>query len=106
MTQKEICLTPQRVVPGARLARAAKRADGNLLLTAGTELDRDHLAQLVERGIEFVYIEAHDTRDEATISADVAAATERVDRLFLGSGSESRTALHKAIARYRRQGAE
>lgn len=99
-------MTPQRIVPGARLSRVAKRADGNPLLAAGTELDRDHLAQLIERGIEFVYIEVNDTRDEAAIAHDVAAAAARVDHLFLGAGSESRTALHKAIARYRREGAE
>jgi hypothetical protein len=106
MSQKEVCLTPQRIVPGSKLARAAKRADGNLLLTAGTELDRDQLAQLFERGIEFVYVEANDTRDEAAIARDVAAAAERVDHIFRGSGSDSRTELHKTVARYRRKGAE
>ena len=106
MTQKEVCLTPQRIVPGSRLARAAKRADGNLLLTAGTELDRDQLAQLFERGIEFVYVEANDSRDEAAIARDVAAADERVNHIFRGPGSEARQSLHKAVALYRRQGAE
>ena len=106
MTQKEVCLTPQRIVPGSRLARAAKRADGNLLLTAGTELDRDQLAQLFERGIEFVYIEANDSRDEAAIARDVAAAEARVNHIFRGTGSEAREALHKAVARYRHKGAE
>ncbi len=106
MTQKEVCLTPQRIVPGSRLARAAKRADGNLLLTAGTELDRDQLAQLFERGIEFVYIDANDSRDEAAIARDIAAAEERVNHIFRGPGSESREALHKAVALYRHKGAE
>lgn len=105
MTRKTICLTPLRVVPGSRLARSVVRHDGRLLVAAGVELDRDLLAQLFERGIEFVYVETDDTRDPETIEHDVAVVRDRVDLLFRGPASEARDALRAAITTYRCEGA-
>ncbi len=102
MTTRAVCLTPIRVTPGVRLARPVLRADGNVLLAAGTELDRDQLAQLWERGIEYVYIETSDERDEAAKARDLAAAEARVATLFRGTSSESRDSLRAAILAYRR----
>lgn len=106
MTQKSICLTPLRVVPGARLARPALRPDGKLLLAAGTVLDREQLAQLFQRGVEYLHVEFEDSRDGEAIARDIAATEARIAHLFRGAGGEAREELRAAVAAYRRQGVE
>lgn len=106
MTTKAVCLTPLRVTPGARLARPVLRADGNMLLAAGSELDSDQLANLWERGIEFVYIEVEDARDDATREHDLAAVESRMRQLFHGPSNAARDELQAAVLAYRRQGVE
>lgn len=103
MSIKAACLTPERVAPGARLARAVTRADGHILLAPGTELDHERIAQLWERGIEFVYVEVEDRRDDAARAADLSAAEGRVAELFRGPAGEAREALRHAVLAHRRQ---
>lgn len=106
MTTKAICLTPLRVTPGARLARPVLRTDGNMLLAAGSVLDSDQLANLWERGIEFVHIEVEDERDDETRARDLAVVVARVNQLFRGPGNTARSELHAAVLAYRSQEAE
>lgn len=106
MTTKAVCLTPLRVTPGACLARPVLRTDGNMLLAAGSELDSDQLANLWERGIEFVHIEVKDERDDEARARDLAAVEARVNQLFRGPGNTVRDELHATILSYRRQEAE
>ena len=106
MTTKAVCLTPLRVTPGARLARPVLRTDGNMLLAAGSELDSDQLANLWERGIEFVYIEVADTRDDETRAHDLAAVGARVKQLFRGPSNAARDELQAVVLAYRREGVE
>lgn len=103
MSTKAVCLTPERVTPGSRLARAVARADGHVLLAQGTELDREQLAHLWERGVEYVYIEVDDPRDGAARAADLEAADARVAELFRGPGGEARDALRRAVLAHRQR---
>lgn len=102
MSTKTVCLTPLRVKAGATLARAVQRADGKLLLPAGSELDADQLNHLNQRGIEFVYVEVDDERDEASIARDIATAEAHVNHLFRGETSEAREELKATMLAYRR----
>ena len=99
-----VCLPPQRLAVGMHLARPALRADGGVLLPAGTELDESELARLAQRGVECVFVECVDPRDDATIAAEREAMTRRVDHLFRTEGvtdSEARQQLRAAIAGWR-----
>lgn len=102
MADRSVCVSTQELRPGARLAQAVRRADGGLLLAAGTEIDIDQLRQLVQRGIESVYVQREETRDAAQIERDVAAAEQRVADLFRGPSSPARDELAVVIADYRR----
>lgn len=105
MADRVVCVSTLRLKPGARLAQAVRRADGGLLLAAGTEIDLDQLRQLVQRGIETVYVSQEETRDAAQIERDVAAAAQRVAKLFRGESSPARDELAAAVADYRRRAA-
>lgn len=105
MADRTVCVATLGLKPGAKLAQAVRRADGGLLLPAGTEIDVDHLRQLIQRGIECVHVVQEETRDAAQIERDVAAAVERVTHLFRGESSESRKELAAVVADYRRRAA-
>lgn len=105
MADRTVCVSTLALKPGARLAQAVRRADGGLLLAAGTELDLDNLRQLLQRGIECVHVLQHETRDAAQIERDVAAAGERVAHLFRGESGDARRELAAAVADYRRRAA-
>ena len=105
MAERTVCVSTLGLKPGARLAQAVRRADGGMLLPAGTELDIDNLRQLVQRGIECVHVLQQETRDAGQIERDVAAAAERVAHLFRGQSSPARDDLAAAIADYRRRAA-
>ena len=105
MADRTVCVATLGLKPGAKLAQAVRRADGGLLLPAGTEIDVDHLRQLIQRGIECVHVLQEETRDAAQIEHDVAAAVERVTHLFRGESSESRKELAAVVADYRRRAA-
>jgi len=102
LAERTVCVSTLGIKPGARLAQAVRRPDGGLLLAAGTEIDVDHLQQLIQRGIECVHVLQEETRDAAQIERDVAAATARVAHLFRGNSSAARDELAATIADYRR----
>ena len=103
MAERSVCISTLGLKPGAHLAQAVRRADGALLLPAGTELDVDQLRQLIQRGIEFVHIVKEETRDAAQIERDIVAAEARVAHLFRGGGSAAHGALAAVIFDYRRR---
>lgn len=105
MAERTVCISTLGIKPGARLAQAVRRPDGGLLLAAETELDIDQIRQLVQRGIEHVYVLQEETRDAAQIERDVAAAAERVAHLFRGRSSDARNELAAVVADYRRRAA-
>ncbi|MEI8163499.1 MAG: hypothetical protein WCI19_10220 [Betaproteobacteria bacterium] len=105
MADRSVCVSTLSLKPGARLAQAVRRADGGLLLAAGTELDIDHLRQLVQRGIECVHVLQQETRDAEQIGRDVAAAAARVAHLFRGESGAARDELAAVVADYRRRAA-
>jgi hypothetical protein len=103
MTERTVCRSPLLISPGMRLARPVLRADGEVLLAIGTELDREQLQQLLKRHVDFVYVQQEETRDAGAIEEEAAAATARVERIFRGPGSESREELRAAVMTYRRE---
>ena len=105
MVERTVCISTLSIKPGARLAQAVRRADGVLLLPAGTEVGVDQLRQLVQRGVECVHVLQEETRDAAQIEHDVAAATARVAKLFRGKSGAARDELAAAVTDYRRQAA-
>jgi hypothetical protein len=105
MAERVVCVATLALEPGARLAQDVRRADGGVLLAAGTELDVDQLLRLIQRGIDCVHVLREDTRDAAQIERDLAAAAARVAHLFRGPGSAARNELARAIAEYRRRAA-
>ncbi|MCE9570986.1 MAG: hypothetical protein K8R10_13470 [Rhodocyclales bacterium] len=105
MADRTVCVATLGLKPGARLAQAVRRADGGLLLAAGTELDIDNLRQMIQRGIECVHVLQQETRSAEQIAHDVAAVEARVARLFRGASSEARDELAAAVTDYRRRAA-
>jgi hypothetical protein len=103
MTQRAISLTPMRVTPGARLARDVLRGDGQVLLAAGAELDREAIAHLFERGVELVWITVDDPRDEATRTAQWQVTEEHLRLVFRGPSNSVRDELRDALIAHRRQ---
>lgn len=102
MADRTVCVSTLGVQPGARLAQAVRRPDGALLLAEGTEIDVDQLRQMIQRGIESVYVLQEETRDAAQIERDIAAAEARVARLFRGKSNAARDELAAVVADYRR----
>ena len=105
MADRTVCVSTLGLKPGARLAQAVRRADGGLLLAAGTELDIDNLRQLLQRGIECVHVLQHETRSAEQIEHDVTAAESRVAHLFRGASGAARGELAAAVTDYRRRAA-
>lgn len=103
MVDRTVCVSTLAVTPPARLARAVRRADGAVLLPEGTDLDVDQLRQLIQRGIEAVYLLQEETRDAAQIERDVAQAEARVVNKFRGQSNAARDELAAAILDYRRR---
>ncbi len=103
MADRTVCISTLGLKPGARLAQAVRRADGGLLLSAGTEVDVDQVRQLIQRGIACVHVLQEETRDAAQIQRDMAAAVERVALLFRGKSSDARDELAAVITDYRRR---
>jgi hypothetical protein len=101
VVDRTVCISTLSVQPGARLEQAVRRADGALLLPAGTEIDVYQLRQLIQRGIEYVYVLQEETRDAAQIERDIQAAETRVAYLFRGGGSTAHGELGAAIIDYR-----
>lgn len=81
------------------------RADGVLILPAGSEIDVDQLQRLIQRDIEYVYVLQAETRTAEDIARDIAVEAARVAHLFRGTGSDSRLALGTTITDYRKQAA-
>jgi hypothetical protein len=105
LADRTVCVSTLGLKPGARLAQAVRRADGGLLLAAGTELDIDNLRQLLQRGIECVHVLQQETRNAEQIAHDVAVAEGRVAHLFRGASGEARDELAAAVTDYRRRAA-
>lgn len=101
--ERDVCVPTLSLSPGTRLAQPVRRADGIVLMSAGSEIDADQLRRLIQRHVEFVHIMQKETRDPAQIEQDVANAAARVAHLFRGDGSAARTGLRAAIIAYRRQ---
>lgn len=102
VSDRTVCVSTLGLKPGARLAQSVRRADGVVLLPAGAEVEIEQLRQLIQRGIDCVYVIQEDTRDAAQIERDVAQAEARVATLFRGSSGEARDELAAVIADYRR----
>ncbi|MBP9227168.1 MAG: hypothetical protein IT510_04135 [Sulfuritalea sp.] len=103
--ERDVCIPILNLVPGMRLAQSVRRADGAVLLPAGSELGADQLRRLIQRGIECVHVLQRESRDAVRIEHDVAAAAARVAHLFRGDGSAARRNLGAAIAAYRQRAA-
>jgi hypothetical protein len=106
MKTRTVCLPPGELLPGMVVATQVSGAQGSVLLAAGSVLDAPALDKLRRRGIEALTVSIPDTRDEATIAGELAAAAARVDHIFRGPGSAARTALRDAVHAYRRKQAE
>lgn len=105
MAERSICMSTLAAAPGQRLALAVRRADGEVLLPAGTELEVEHLRHLIQRGIDCIHVAQEETRDATQIGSDIAAAAARVAHLFRGPGSVAREELAATVADYRRRAA-
>ena len=104
MTERTVCLSPLRVSPGMVLARHVLRADGEVLLAAGTKLDSEKMQHLMQRHVEFVHVLVDDPRDAAAIEQEVAQVASRVNHIFRGQSGEARDELRAAVAAYRLAG--
>lgn len=106
MKSRAICLPPGRVAPGMSLAASVTGHDGQVLLAPGTALDSEILERLIRRGVEAIFVEVLDTRDEETIALETSAAKSRVEFIFRGQGSPAREALQSTVLKYRLEQAE
>ena len=86
MRQRISCLCTQRLKPGMHLAQALHRADGAILMPEGTEITETVLAQLQQRGIEYVVASLDDNRDEATITKELELALDEREELLVEGG--------------------
>ncbi len=102
---RDVCIPTLSLSPGTRLAQPVRRADGVVLMSAGSVIDADQLRRLIQRHVEFVHVMQEETRDRAQVERDVASAVARVTHLFRGDGSDARTGLRAAITAYRKQAA-
>lgn len=89
-----------------RLAKKVLRADGVVLLNAGTELDETELSHMHQRGVEFAFVEVPETRDAEAIQAEVQAMQERVEYIFrpVSEESDARRELKQAVLAFRLAG--
>lgn len=101
MKFRTVCFSPGCIAPGMTLAKPVTDREGKTLLSADTELDLETIDRLIRRGVETVWIQVLDTRDELTIADDLAAAQSRVEKIFRGPGSASRQTLRAAVLQYR-----
>lgn len=101
-----VCLAVQRLKPGMIVARPVLRSDGAVLLNAGAELDENELSHIHQRGVEFVFVEQPDPRDDAAIAAEQDKIRQRIDYLFrpIGEDNDARRELRAAILAYRLPG--
>lgn len=106
MKTRTVCLPPGELAPGMIVATQVCGPQGAVLLAAGAVLDETMLENLRRRNVEFLSVHIADPRDDATVAADIAAATARIDYIFRGEGSAQRYALREAVAAYRRRMAE
>lgn len=88
------------------LAEPVQLADRHVLrfsLPAGHKLTEDNLHQMATHGAEFVCIAMPDTRSDAEIACDAAAAAARVVRNFEGADLSSPVlaALFERVLAYR-----
>ena len=88
-------------VPGMTLALAITDRAERTLFAAGTVLDADILGRLNKRGIEAAAVLVTDTRNAATIEAELIAARTRTLQIFRGTGTAARDALQAAILDHR-----
>ena len=103
MKMRNVCLSPGLVTPGMTLTNAVNGRDGSQLLAAGTELEAEILERLIRRGVETVWVETRDDRDEQTIAMELHNAEERVATIFRGPGSPARQELQAVVLNYRRE---
>lgn len=101
MKSRTVCFSPGCIAPGMTLAKPVIDRDGKTLLAADTDLDLETIDRLIRRGVETVWIQVLDTRDEQTIADDLATAQSRIERIFRGTGSAARQALRAAVMQYR-----
>lgn len=106
MKTRTVCLPPGELAPGMIVATQVCGPQGAVLLAAGAVLDETMLENLRRRNVEFLSVHIADPRDDATVAADIAAATARIDYIFRGEGSAQRYALREAVGAYRRRMAE
>ena len=74
MKSRIVCLAPGHAVPGMVLAVPISGNDGHVLLAAGTELDAATLDRLIRCGVETVFVNVLDTRDDETVLMELRAA--------------------------------
>jgi len=103
MKSRVVCLAPGHAVPGMVLAAPISGNDGHVLLAAGSELDAAMLDRLIRRGVETVFVNVLDTRDDETVLMELRAAELRVEHIFRGPSSPVRDALRAVVLEFRRQ---
>lgn len=103
MKLRTLCLAPGRVTPGMTLAKAATNRDGQTLLAAGTTLDAEMLDRLIRRSVETVSVSVPDTRDDATIAEEIAAAEARIAYIFRSSATPATEVLRAAVLNFKRE---
>ena len=99
--QRVLCLAAARAAPGMVLAKPVYDREGAVLLTAETVLDSAMFEQLIRRGVEAISVSVPDNRSEDAIARDLAAVRARIDTIFRGTGSESRSQLRDTVLDYR-----
>ena len=103
MKMRNVCLAPSRATPGMTLTSPVNGRDGLPLLAAGTTIDGDMIERLIRRGVETIWVQMPDERDERAVAMELEAAEQRIAAIFRGRGSPAREALREAVIRYRRE---
>lgn len=103
MKTRNVCLATGLVTPGMALASTVHGRDGQTLLKAGTPLDSDVLERLIRRGVETLWVQTPDGRDEETIALELRNARDRVNTIFRGHDNPARAELRKAIIEFRQE---
>lgn len=102
-SQSSATLSISEIQPGAILATPVHGADGQILMTAGSELTEAAIEKLATRGVLTLDIEVQ--RDEAELNAAREVLRQRLARLFRGCDIEDTNSeahqLFEAVLSYR-----
>lgn len=98
---RTLCLAPARATPGMTLAKAIHDRDGAVLLASDTVLDLDMLERLIRRGIATISVQVPDGRNEETITRELLAVRNRIEKIFRGPSNAARDELRATVLEFR-----